>query len=76
MQFPDSGGEGRVGGAGKEYVELGQVVDVGVAGCEEVVGWERLVLQGALVCCESPQGAGVLRIVRSSGVLRWTIAIP
>lgn len=57
MQLPDSGGEGRVGRSGEENVELGQVVGVAGAGREEVVWWEWLGVQSALVRGKAAEGA-------------------
>lgn len=43
--------------AGKENVELGQIVAVGAVEGEEVVGWERLAVEGAVVGSEAAKAA-------------------
>lgn len=51
VEFEEAGGEGGVGGAGEEDVELGEIIGVwGVSG-EEVVGWEGLAVEGGVVGC-------------------------
>ena len=57
MELPHACRERGVCRAGQEDVELGQIVAVGAVEGKEVVGWERLAVQGAMVGGEATKAA-------------------
>lgn len=60
VQLPYSSGEGRVRRPGEKNVELREIVNIVGAGWEEVVGRQRLVVEGGVVGGQAAEGARVL----------------
>lgn len=68
MEFPHSSGERRVFRPSEQDVETCQVVGLGALGGEQVVRWERFVVEVRMVRGKAAQGFAVLKMVRSASM--------